>query len=516
MKWIIKHESFRYESAALTTPQPQHTDRQLRHMFEEKMLFHIGRRAVSRLLLPAPLRAFITAAKSLPYLKKGARSALRGRMEVPVLDAVSIGVSILRADYDMAGSVMFLLGVGELMEEYTHRKSVSDLAEAMSLHIEKVWLRGPAGREILTDIRNVKPGDIIVVRTGDMIPLDGTVEGGEASVNQSSMTGESLPVMKSEGKQVFAGTVVEDGEITISVGQAAGEGRYDRIVAMIEESEKLKSETEIRAARLADRLVPYTFGATILTYLFTRNVTRAISILMVDFCCALKLSMPVAEAQTVLFDKTGTLTHARPAVVDVIGFDGRDPREMLRLAACLEEHYPHSIAGAVVRRAAKLGLDHEERHSRVEYIVAHGIASSINGKKVRIGSYHFIFEDEHAVLPDKETGKLHSLPAQYSHLYLAIDGRLSAVILIEDPLRNEAPFVIQKLRELGSLLVLRRIAMGLMKRIHGNYRSILSFNTLLIALGMMGILQPTATALLHNSSTVLIGMRSMTDLLPKI
>ncbi|MCR5156135.1 MAG: heavy metal translocating P-type ATPase [Butyrivibrio sp.] len=610
---------------------PEHTGRELRIEYEEKMFFHIAQKFIRQLFIPTPVRHAIVLFKAVPYILKGLKTLLEGKLEVSVLDATSIAVSLIRGDYDTAGSVIFLLKVGDIMEEWTHKKSVDDLARTMSLNVDKVWMLADDGQEVLVNISDVKEGDNIIVRTGSMIPLDGAVSRGEASVNQASMTGESAPVHKSEDSLVYAGTVVEEGEITVTVQKTHGLGRYDRIVAMIEESEKLKSETEARASHLADRLVPYTFGATLLTWLITRNATKATSILMVDFCCALKLSMPiavlsamreagdhkisvkggkfmeaVADATTIVFDKTGTLTHANPKVNDVVTFGDNDKDEMLRLAACLEEHYPHSIANAVVKAAEEKNLSHEEKHTKAAYIVAHGISSTIDGEKVCIGSYHFIFEDEGCIISESEKKKFDELPDEYSHLYMAIGGTLSAVILIEDPIRAEASSVIKGLREAGfenvvmmtgdsdrtarsvaaktgvtryfsevlpedkaafikaeheagrkvvmvgdgindspalseadagiavstgasiareiaditissedlsGLITLKKLSAGLMDRIDFNYRTIIGFNSLLILLGMFGVLTPTATSLLHNTSTIALGIRSMTDLL---
>ena len=624
---------FHYEDAPVTVPDQ--TGRKLQRQFEDKLFYHVAERVVTRWFLPLPVRMVLTTVKSIPYLIKGIRSLGSGKLQVPLLDAVSIGVSIARGDFDTAGSVMFLLKLGDIMEDYTYRKSVDDLARTMSLNVEKVWIRDEDGQEVLKEVSSVTAGEQMIVRTGNMIPLDGTVLSGDASVNQASITGEPLPAAKSAGSSVYSGTVVEEGQLLVAVKNTAGTGRYDRIVQMIEESEKLKSTSEMRASELADRLVPYTFGATLLTLLISRNVTRATSILMVDFCCALKLSMPiavlsamreagdhsitvkggrfmeaVAEADTIVFDKTGTLTKASPKVKEIVPFDGRNEAEMLRLAACLEEHFPHSIANAVVQEAARRGLSHKEMHAGVEYIVAHGIASSINGQKVRIGSYHFLFEDEGIALPADPAGKelFHSLPDEYSPLYLSIGDELAAVILIEDPLKEETASVVRSLHELGisnvvmltgdsyrtaravakkvgvdsfraevlpedkaafiqeehkagrkvimvgdgindspalseadagiainsgaaiarevsdimiaeddlaSLLTLRRVASGLMKRINGNYRFILGFNSGLILLGMFGILTPNITALLHNGSTIALSLHSMTELLPE-
>ena len=609
---------------------PEHTGRELSHEYQDRMFYLLARRAVTRLFMPAPVRTLITLAKSVPYLIEGMRSIIRGQLTVSVLDAASILVSMLRADYDTAGSIMFLLGVGDLMDEWTHKKSVADLASAMALNVDKVWLINGDGEEILTDIGRVAIGDIIVVRSGNMIPMDGVVAEGVAEINQASITGESMPVHKEPGGYVYAGTVLEEGEIRIEVKQPLGTGQYDRITQMIEESEKLKSSAEENAFRMADRLVPYTFGATALTYVFTRDITRATSILMVDFCCALKLSIPiavlsamreagqhhisvkggkylekVAEADTIIFDKTGTLTYSCPTVHDIITFDNEDKREMLRLAACLEEHYPHSVANAVVRAAEEEGLIHEERHSKVEYVVAHGIASSIDGEKVVIGSYHFVFEDEGCSISEDEQEKFNNLSDEYSHLYMAIGGRVKAVIMIDDPVKAEAKSVVKQLQALGlkvvmltgdssrvakrvaaelgvdevraqvlpedkaafieeehqagrscimigdgvndtpalsaadagiainsgaaiarevadimiseddlnSLVTLRRLGTELQKRMKGNYSRIVSFNSGLIVLGAIGLLQPTMTALLHNGSTIAISMKSMTNLI---
>jgi len=448
--------------------------RQLRRDFEEKLCLLISKRLVKKLFLPMPVRTVITVFNFIPYLAEAWRSVKKRKIEVPLLDAASIATSMALGDYDTAGSVMFLLKVGDLMDEWTHTKSVNDLAQAMALNVDKVWVRCESGEDLLVDVRSVSEGDTIIIRAGSVIPLDGKVVSGECTVNQASMTGESAPVRKRAGDPIYSGTVVEEGELLAAVTNVAGTGRYDRIVTMIEESEKLKSDTEVRASRLADKLVPYTFGATFLTYLLTRDINRAASILMVDFCCALKLSMPiaflsamreagdrhisvkggkfleaVAEADTIVFDKTGTLTHAQPVVKDIVMFGDMEKQEALRLAACLEEHFPHSIANAVVRKAEEEGLLHEERHSEVEYVVAHGIVSSIDGKRVVLGSYHFVFEDEKCFIPKGKKRLFNSLPAEYSHLYMAIDGYLTAVILIEDTVREDAPRVIKELKELG-------------------------------------------------------------------
>lgn len=619
-----------YDPEKTEVAVPDHTGREIRHEYTDKMARHILGRIATRTLLPLPVRTVITLVKAVPYFIKGLKSLSHLRLEVSVLDAASIAVSMLRGDFDTAGNVMFLLGIGDIMDEWTRKKSVNDLARSMSLNIDKVWVRTGDGTDVLTPIATVREGDRVVVRTGGMIPLDGTVSGGEASVNQASITGEALPVHKAPGGYVYAGTTVEEGEILVSVKKTSGSGQYDRITAMIQESEKLKSGAEIRAYRMADRLVPYTFGATALTWLITRNASRATAILMVDFCCALKLSMPIAvlsamreagehhisvkggkvmedaaAADTIVFDKTGTLTNACPTVADLIPFGGNDPAEMLRLAACLEEHYPHSMANAVVKAAADRGLEHDERHSRVEYVVAHGIASSIDGQKVVIGSYHFVFEDEGCVIPAGEEEKFRNISGEYSHLFMAIGGVLSAVILIDDPVKAEAAETVAKLHSLGftnivmmtgdsrrvakriagkvgvdtwkaevlpedkaayvkeqrtlghkvimvgdgvndalalseadvgvavnsgamiarqvadvtisesnleSLVTLRQLSMALQKRIHGNYRKIVGFNSGLILLGAAGVLPPTVTALLHNTSTILISLRSMENL----
>ena len=611
---------------------PEHSSRALNREFEDKLVFTVLRRAGNQLFLPSPIRTAIAIFRSAKYIKAGLTSLLHGRLTVSVLDATAVTVSMVRGDFATAGSVMFMLHLGEILEEWTHKKSVADLAGAMSLNVDKVWLKAD-GTEVLVPIGDVKAGDCIVVRTGGMIPLDGKVVNGEATVNQASITGESMPVPKGPGSYVYAGTVAEEGECVIQVEKAVGSGRYDRIVKMIEESEKLKSTAEDKASRLADRLVPYTLGGTALTYLLTRNAMKALAVLMVDFSCALKLSMPiavlsamressgyhisvkggrfmeaVANADTVVFDKTGTLTYATPTVAKVVSFDGYSASEMLRLAACLEEHYPHSMANAVVEEARRLGLDHKEYHSQVEYVVAHGISSSVEDKKVVIGSAHFVFEDEGCVVPAGEEEKFSALPEEYSHLYLCIAGRLAAVICIADPLRKEAKSAIEALhacgiskvvmmtgdnrktaqavaREVGvdqffaevlpedkanfvrqekaagrkvimigdgvndtpalseadvgiaintgaaiareiadvtiasedlfELVTLRQLSQQLMRRIHRNYRFIVSFNCMLIALGVAGVIQPTTSALLHNASTLGISLDSMTDLLKK-
>lgn len=573
--------------------------------------------------------AIYTTAMSVKYIWLGVKTLWKRKIEVPVLDATAIGVSIFRGDFSTAGSVMFLLGIGELLEEWTHKKSVDDLARTMSLNTGKVWLRSE-GTEVLVDADKIQTGDMVVVHMGNVIPFDGVIAEGEAMVNQASLTGESVPVRKVVGNSVYAGTVVEEGEAVITVKAVGGSSRYEKIAAMIEDTEKLKSGLESKAEHLADRLVPYTLGGTALTYLLTRNVTKAVSVLMVDFSCALKLAMPVsvlsaireageykitvkggkfleaiADADTIVFDKTGTLTKAEPTVAKVVSFNGMSEDDLLRIAACLEEHFPHSMAKAVVDAAKERKLDHEEMHSKVQYIVAHGISTTIKDKKVIIGSSHFVFEDEKCTIPEGMEEQFKNLPNEYSHLYLAIEGSLSAVICIEDPLREEAPAVVKALKKAGfskvvmmtgdsertakavaakvgvdeyysevlpedkasfvekekakgrkvvmlgdgindspalsaadagiavsegaeiareiaditigadnleGIVVLKNISDALMKRIHNNYRTIVGFNTGLILLGVAGILQPTTSALLHNTSTLLIGMNSMKNL----
>ena len=620
--------AFSYEASAALAPE--HSSRELNREYQDKLVFAVGRRMFNKLFLPLPLRTALTAVRSAKYIRAGLSCLLKRQLRVPVLDATAITVSMLRGDFETAGSVMFLLGVGDILDEWTHKKSVADLAGTMSLNIDKVWLETDAG-SVLVPVGDVQPGDRITVRTGGMIPLDGKVVSGEAMVNQASITGEPLSVRRTAGGYVYAGTVVEEGECCICVEKGAGSGRYDRIVHMIEESEKLKSNTEDKASHLADSLVPYSLGATALIWLLTRNPQRALAVLMVDFSCALKLSMPIAvlsamreasayhlsvkggrfleavsQADTIVFDKTGTLTRAQPKVAQVVTFGGREENEMLRLAACLEEHYPHSMAKAVTAEASRRGLRHEERHSRVEYLVAHGISSSVDGEKVVIGSHHFVFEDERCVIPAGDEARFDALPEQYSHLYLAISGVLTAVICVEDPLRAEAREVIEGLRALGvsklvmmtgdsdktaraaaaavgvdeyfsevlpedkanfiraehalgrkvimlgdgvndspalseadagiavsdgaaiarevaditvgaddlySLLILKRLSDALMARIHGNYRKIIGFNLMLIVLGVIGVLPPATSALLHNASTLAISLKSMTNLL---
>lgn len=627
---LLRH--FHYESANVPQTVIKTSGRELNNSYQEKLIGSVVWHYSKKLLLPWPIRTALTVGRSIKYIGIGLKCLLQRKIEVPVLDATAITVSLVTKDFSTASSIMFLLGIGELLEEWTHKKSVDDLARSMSLNVSKVWLRTPENQEILVESSKIEKGDKVVVHMGNVIPFDGEVLDGDAMVNQASLTGESVPVQRTVGNTVFAGTVVEEGEITIRVKEVEGNNRFDQIVTMIEESEKLKSELEGKAEHYADKLVPWTLGATGLTYLLTRNVTKAMSILMVDFCCALKLAMPisvlsaireaslynvtvkggkfleaVAEADTIVFDKTGTLTKAHPTVVDVVNFnDEYSSDDMLRVAACLEEHFPHSMAKAVVREAARRNLVHEEMHTKVEYLVAHGISSTIAGKKVVIGSYHFIFEDEKAEIPEGKQELFDHLPEEYSHLYMAIDGKLSAVITIEDPLRREAAMVIQSLRELGleklvmmtgdsdriasniagkvgvdeyysevlpedkagfvgkekadgrkvimigdgindspalsqadvgiaisdgaeiareiadvtiaaddlrEIITLRRLSEAMMKRIHKNYRRIIGINSTLIVLGVMGLIPPTMSALLHNTSTLLISLESMKNLL---
>lgn len=464
--------AFSFESAENEGLVPDHTSRVLNREFEDKLVMKVLLRFASKSFLPAPIRAGMAIIRSVRYISAGLKSLLNGKLSVSVLDATAVTVSLVRGDFSTASSVMFMLGLGELLEDWTHKKSVSDLAGAMSLNVDKVWLKN--GEETLVSVSDVKEGDRIIVRTGNMIPLDGKVVEGEAAVNQASMTGEALPVRKVCGSYAYAGTVVEEGECVIEVEKVSGGGRYDRIVKMIEESEKLKSTAEDKASRLADRLVPYTLGGTVLTYLLTRNVTKTLAVLMVDFSCALKLSMPIAvlsamrecnqynisvkggkfleaaaKADTIVFDKTGTLTYAQPKVAKIVTFGNRAENDMLRLAACLEEHYPHSLANAVVEEAKARGLNHEEYHSKVEYVVAHGISSTVENRKVVIGSYHFVFEDENCRIPDGDEQKFADISDEYSHLYLAVSGVLTAVICISDPLRKEAKDAIKALHALG-------------------------------------------------------------------
>ena len=465
--------AFSFEDKELQEKVPENTGRELMNQYKEKLIGKLAGHFLCKLFLPAPAAKVKAVIQSLHFIKEGLKCIRRRKLEVPVLDAAAVSVSLIRGDVNTASSIMLLLGVGEILEEWTHKKSVADLARSMSLNVEKVWKK-EGDAEILTEIQDIKEQDLICVHMGNMIPLDGIVVQGEAMVNQASLTGEGIPVKKEDGAYVYAGTAVEEGELTVQVKQSAGSTRYEKIVSMIEDSERLKSSLEGKAAHLADRLVPFSFLGTILTYLLTRNVTRSLSILMVDFSCALKLSTPiavlaamrecqehritvkggkfleaVAEAETVVFDKTGTFTKAQPTVAEVVTFGENDRDSMLRLAACLEEHFPHSIANAVVAQAKKEGLDHEEMHSKVEYVVAHGISSQINGEKVIIGSYHFVFEDEKTRIPEGENQKFEELPLEYSHLYLAVSGKLAAVICIEDPLRKEAKDIVPALKKAG-------------------------------------------------------------------
>ena len=464
---------FSWQEATESISLPVHSSRALNREFEEKLVGKIVLKAASSLFLPSPLRIARILWRMVPFVHRGLSCLLRGKLRVEVLDALSISISACRRDFGTAGAVMFLLEIGELLEEWTRKKSVEDLARCMSLNIDRVWLRTPQG-EVLVPISQVTAGDTVVVRSGGVIPVDGLVLEGEVTVNQASLTGESVPVPKHSGSTVYAGTVVEEGECVVEVKQASGQSRYDQIVQMIERSEQLKSAAESKASTLADKLVPYTFAGSLLSFVLTGNVTRALSVLMVDFSCALKLAMPlavlsamreagkahitvkggkfleaVAMADTIVFDKTGTLTHACPKVVQVLAFGGRQEEEMLRLAACLEEHFPHSVANAVVEEAKQQGLTHDEFHSKVEYLVAHGIASTVNGERVLIGSAHFVFEDEGCVVPEEDQAQFDALPSEFSHLYLAIGGRLAAVICISDPMREEAAAVLSQLRNMG-------------------------------------------------------------------
>ena len=624
--------AYRFDNEELEVLVTSHDSRKINQEYQEKMVSLVAGRVFRKVFLPAPIAAAYTVWRSIAFVWKGVRCLLHRKLEVEVLDALSITASLLRGDYSTAGSVMFLLTVSSLLEEWTRKKSLDDLARSMALNVDKVWVRTPQG-EVLVPLTRVHAGDEVVVRSGNMIPLDGMVLEGEAMVNQAALTGESMPVRKTTGATVYAGTVVEEGECVLVAKAEGGANRYDKIVAMIEESEKLKSGTENRALQLADRLVPWCLAGTVATYAFTRNVTRAISILMVDFSCALKLSMPLAvlsamrecgeyhitvkggkylealaKADTIVFDKTGTLTRATPQVVDIIPFSNSEKDDVLRLAACLEEHFPHSMANAVVRAAREQGLSHEEMHSEVEYIVAHGIASRVGGERVVIGSYHFVFEDEHCIVPADEQEKFDQMPAEYSHLYMAASGQLVGVICIADPLRPEAASVLRQLHKLGirntvmmtgdsyrtaeaiarqvgvdqffaevlpedkanfvqkakaegrtvvmigdgindspalsaadigiainsgaaiareiadvtikadsleELVTLKTIANALQHRVSSNYRFVLSFNSTLIVLGALGILQPAASAMLHNLSTIGISLRSMTNLIQK-
>ncbi len=620
---------FSWREAEQTVTLPAHSSRALNREFEEKLVGKVLVKAASALFLPAPLKIARTVWHMIPFVRRGLGCLRRRELKVELLDALSISISACRRDFGTAGSVMFLLELGELLEEWTHRKSVEDLARCMSLNVDRVWLRTPQG-ETLVPISQIRPGDTVVVRSGGVIPVDGVVLEGDVAVNQASLTGESIPVAKHPGGSVYAGTVVEEGECVLEVRQASGQSRYDQIVEMIERSEQLKSTAERTAADLADKLVPYTFAGSLLSFLFTGSAVRALSVLMVDFSCALKLAMPlavlsamgeagrqhitvkggkfleaVAQADTIVFDKTGTLTRACPRVARVIPFGGRNEDELLRLAACLEEHFPHSMANAVVEEARRRGLSHEEMHTKVEYLVAHGIASTVGGERVLIGSAHFLFEDEGCTIPQGEEARFDTLPTEYSHLYLAVGGVLAAVICISDPLRPEARQVLSELRALGitrtvmltgdsgrtaaaiaaqvgvdvfqaevlpgdkagyvaqlrreghtvlmvgdgindspalseadagiavsggaaiaqeiaditipgaslwELTELRRIAMGLMRRIHANYRFVIGFNGGLITLGAAGALAPAASATLHNLSTLAVSLRSMCPL----
>ena len=622
--------SFHYEKVDVPDVYRQNSGRETNREYWDKLVTKVVVHYGNKLFLPMPIRTVITGVKSVKYIYQGIHTLLQRKIEVPVLDATAIGVSMFRGDISTAGSVMFLLGIGEILEEWTHKKSVDDLARSMSLNIGRVWLCND-GQEMLVPTTKIQTGDLVRVHMGNMVPFDGTVAEGEAMVNQASLTGESEPVRKYIESTVYAGTVVEEGELTIRVKETNGSSKFDKIVTMIEESEKLKSGLESKAEHLADRLVPYTLLGTGITYLLTGNITKAISVLMVDFSCALKLAMPIsvlsaireasnyhvtvkggryleamAEADTIVFDKTGTLTKAQPTVKQVVAFNGMSENELLRIAACLEEHFPHSMAKAVVQAAIDRHLVHEELHSKVEYIVAHGISSKINDKKVVIGSYHFVFEDEKCAVPDGMMEEFDKLPSECSHLFMAIDHELAAVICIEDPLREEAAAVVRKLKETGiskvvmmtgdsdrtakaiaarvgvdeyysevlpedkasfveeekkagrkvimigdgindspalsaadigiaisdgaeiareiaditvgadslnELVTLKLISDGLMKRIHKNYRFIVGFNTGLIVLGVAGILQPATSALLHNTSTLMIGLKSMQDIL---
>ena len=623
-------QGFSYEKAEAPESYLQNSGREMNGEYWEKMVNHVVLHYGKKIFLPLPIRTFLTTLKSVKYIWEGVRTLVKCRIEVPVLDAAAIGVSILRSDFSTASSVMFLLGFGEILEDWTHKKSVDDLARSMSLNVSKVWLVTD-DTEVQVGTDTIKPGDRVRIHMGTVIPFDGIVTDGEATVNEASLTGESMPVAKHTESYVYAGTVLEEGELTIRVKETSGSTKFEKIVTMIEETEKLKSAVESKAEHLADRLVPYTLAGTALTYALTRNVTKALSILMVDFSCALKLAMPisvlaaireanahhitvkggkfmeaVAEADTIVFDKTGTLTKAQPTVVDVVSFNGDSKEDLLRLAACMEEHFPHSVAKAVMDAAKEHGLTHEEMHSKVEYIVAHGISTTVNGRKAIIGSHHFVFEDEKCAIPTGKEEIFKNLPEEYSHLYLGIEGELAAVICIEDPLRPEAPEVITALRQAGFtqivmmtgdsdhtakaiaakvgvdkyysevlpedkakfveeakaqgrkvlmvgdgindspalsaadvgiaisdgaelareiaditigaddlsvMVTLKEISNGLMDKIHRNYRRIVGINGSLIALGVTGVIQPTMSALLHNTSTLLIGMDSMKSVL---
>lgn len=623
-------QRFSYEKAEAPESYLQNSGREMNGEYWEKMVNHVVLHYGKKIFLPLPVRTFLTTLKSVKYIWKGVRTLAKCRIEVPVLDATAIGVSMLRGDFSTASSVMFLLGFGEILEDWTHKKSVDDLARSMSLNVSKVWLI-TEDSEVQVGTDEIKPGDRVRIHMGTVIPFDGIVTEGEAMVNEASLTGESMPVAKHESSYVYAGTVMEEGELTIRVKETSGSTKFEKIVTMIEETEKLKSAVESKAEHLADRLVPYTLAGTALTYALTRNVTKALSILMVDFSCALKLAMPisvlaaireanahhitvkggkfleaVAEADTIVFDKTGTLTKAQPTVVDVVSFNGDSKENLLRLAACMEEHFPHSMAKAVMDAAKERGLTHEEMHSKVEYIVAHGISTMVDGRKAIIGSHHFVFEDEKCTIPEGKQELFDSLPEEYSHLYLAIENQLAGVICIEDPLREEAKTVVAELKktgfgkivmmtgdsdrtasaiakrvgvdeyysevlpedkaafvekekaagrkvimigdgindspalsaadvgiaisngaeiareiaditvgadDLGQIVTLRRLSNRLMKRIQSNYRFIVGFNSGLIVLGVTGVIQPTTSALLHNTSTLAIGLKNMKNLL---
>lgn len=626
---ILAHFSF--ENDEVKNIEIVGTARLVQREYEEKLIMTIALRYFRKIFYPLPLRIALAYIKSIKYILKALKSLAKGQLNVSVLDAVAITVSLIRGDFETASSVMFLLKIGEILEEWTHKKSVSDLANTMSLGIEKVWLKNKNDEEVLVSTNKVNVGDKIVLRTSNMIPLDGEVIDGGVTVNQSAITGESVAVNKTVGSRVYAGTVVESGECIIKVTQINGQGKYDRIVKMIEDSEKLKSSLESKASNLADRLVPLSLFGTIFTYAITRNVTKALSILMVDYSCALKLTMPVAvlsainecsnynatvkggkylealsKANVIVFDKTGTLTNAQPKVADIITFGNNDKAEMLRLAACLEEHFPHSVANAVVNEAKARGLDHAEQHSKVEYIVAHGISSLVGDEKVVIGSYHFVFEDENCTVPQDEQDKFNKIPNEYSHLYMAINRTLVAVICIEDPIKDNVKQTLDDLRangidkivmmtgdsertakavaeklgideyhaevmpedkamfiekmqtdgnsvimvgdgindspalskadvgiaissgaaiareiaditvssdDLNSLVTLKEISNLLMARIRSNYRFIISFNTALIVLGVVGVIPPTTSAFLHNASTLAFTLKSMTKLM---
>lgn len=627
MKALLAYDP---EDEAVTSLVPEETGRKLNREYQEKFIMQVLKHNLYKLFLPTPISIARTVVKSVPFLIKAAKALAGGHLKVETLDGIAIAASLARRDFETASSIMFLLESGEILEEWTRKKSIGDLARSMSLQVDKVWLSTDEG-EIQVSVNAVKKGDHIVLRNSDIIPLDGKVISGEMTVNQSTMTGESEPVVKKADGYVYAGTVVEEGECIVEVTRESGSGKYDKIVQMIEESEKLKSNTEAKAYRLADSLVPYSLAGFGLTYLFTRNVTKALSFLMVDYSCAMKLSMPlsvlsaireareygisikggkfmeaVAEADTIVFDKTGTLTYAAPKLMEVVTFGGEDPDEMLRVAACLEEHYPHSVANAIVDGAKEKGLSHEELHSKVEYIVAHGVSSYIGAKKVVIGSYHFVIEDEGCQIPADEKDRLDDIKPEYSRIYLAIDGMLTAVLCIFDPVRDEAALVMKELHKLGiknicmmtgdnlktaravaakigidefyaevlpedkasyvrrqrelghkvimigdgvndspalseadvgvaieagaaiareiaditistdnlmRLVTMRKISAALMDRIHSNYRFVIGFNSTLIALGLGGIMSPSSSALLHNGSTILTGVKSMTNLL---